>query len=103
MLRDYVAGLAKIINDLTKTNLIVTSDLKTDYRTDKIGIVEGMLTFMDNSELFFTEYIDGGTRCKNSATPITTSKRAGGWSSGTTTHDTNPRCLLPIISTSKAR
>lgn len=58
MLRDYVASLARIVNDISKTNLIVTSNLKTDYRTDKIGIVEGMLTFVDNSESFFTEYVD---------------------------------------------
>ena len=50
LLRDYVASLARIVNDISKTNLIVTSNLKTDYRTDKIGIVEGMLTFVDNSE-----------------------------------------------------
>ena len=58
LLRDYVAGLAKTVNDISKTNLIVTSNLKTDYRTDKIGIVEGKITFMDGSELFFTEYVD---------------------------------------------
>lgn len=58
MLRDYVAGITKTIGDLTKTNLIVASDLKTEYRTDKIGIVEGKLTFVDDSEIFFTEYVD---------------------------------------------
>jgi Family of unknown function (DUF6516) len=58
LLRDYAASLAGTINDFTQTNLIVASDLKTDYRTDKIGIVEGKLTFMDHSELFFTEYVD---------------------------------------------
>lgn len=58
MLREYAASLARTINDFTQTNLIVASDLKTDYRTGKIGIVEGKLTFMDYSELFFTEYVD---------------------------------------------
>ena len=50
MLRDYVASLAKTVNDISKTNLIVTSDLKTDYRTDKIGIVEGKIAFRGIAE-----------------------------------------------------
>ena len=58
MLRDYVAALTKVINDYSKTNLISTSKLNIDYRTEKIGIVEGRLTFIDDSEFFFTEYVD---------------------------------------------
>jgi hypothetical protein len=58
LLRDYVAALTKVINDYSKTNLISASKLNTDYRTEKIGIVEGRLTFIDDSEFFFTEYVD---------------------------------------------
>ena len=58
MLRDYVAGLTNVINDYSGTNLIVGSQLITDYRTEKIGIVEGRLIFIDHSELHFIEYVD---------------------------------------------
>jgi hypothetical protein len=58
LLRDYVAGLTKAINDYSGINLIVGSQLITDYRTEKIGIVEGRLIFVDRSELHFIEYVD---------------------------------------------
>jgi hypothetical protein len=43
LLRDYVAGFTSAINDYSGTNLIVGSQLITDYRTEKIGIVEDVL------------------------------------------------------------
>jgi hypothetical protein len=58
LLRDYVASLTNAINNYSGTNLIVGSQLATDYRTEKIGIVEGRLIFIDHSELHFIEYVD---------------------------------------------
>ena len=77
LLRDYVASLARIVNDISKTNLIVTSNLKTDYRTDKIGIVEGMLTFVDNSEPSSLSMSMCGIGCKNSVIRTTSEQKGG--------------------------
>ena len=54
----YQAGLAKVIEDYSKTGLIIASDLNADYRTEKMGLIEGTVTFIDDSRLFFTEYLD---------------------------------------------
>lgn len=58
LLSDYLSGLAGAINEYSKTSLIIDSDLNTDFRTDKIGIIKGSITFADESRLFFTEYLD---------------------------------------------
>jgi len=58
LLSEYLAGLAKIIEKYSKTDLIIASELNADYRTEKMGMVNGSLTFIDDSRLFFTEYID---------------------------------------------
>ncbi len=58
LLSEYLSGLTKAVNEYSKTNLIIDSDLNTDFRTEKIGIIKGSITFTDDSQLFFTEYVD---------------------------------------------
>lgn len=55
LLSEYSARLAKIIEKYSKTDLIVASAFSIDYRTEKIGLIEGSVTFIDGSRLFFTE------------------------------------------------
>ena len=58
LLTEYFARIVKDIEEYSKTNLIIDSELHIDCRTEKIGIIKGTITFLDNSCLFFTEYLD---------------------------------------------
>lgn len=58
LLIEYFSDLVKIINDYSKTNLIIGTDLTTDFRTEKIGLIRGRILFIDDSRLHFTEYLD---------------------------------------------
>lgn len=58
LLTEYAAELARVIEDYSQTDLIVDSAVTTDSRTLKIGIIRGTITFVDESRLFFTEYLD---------------------------------------------
>ena len=58
LLTEYFARIVKDIEEYSKTNLIIDSELHIDCRTEKIGIIKGTITFLDNSYLFFTEYLD---------------------------------------------
>lgn len=58
LLSEYLSDITKAINEYLKTSLIIDSDLNTDFRTEKIGIIRGTITFTDESRLFFTEYVD---------------------------------------------
>lgn len=58
LLNEYLSEIVKIIEEYSKTNLIINSELNTDFRTEKIGILKGKITFIDDSKLFFTEYLD---------------------------------------------
>lgn len=58
LLTEYFARIVKDIEEYSKTNLIIDSELRIDCRTEKIGIIKGTITFLDNSCLFFTEYLD---------------------------------------------
>ena len=58
LLNEYLTDLNKIIADCAETGLIVSSDMMTDIRTEKIGFVKGTLVFLDGSALFFKEYLD---------------------------------------------
>ncbi|WKZ18267.1 MAG: DUF6516 family protein [Candidatus Jettenia sp. CY-1] len=58
LLTEYFARLVKGIEEYSKTNLIIDTDLHLDCRTEKIGIIKGVITFIDDSKLFFTEYLD---------------------------------------------
>ena len=57
-LTEYLSDLTKAIDEYSKTGLILSSDVMVDYRTEKIGIVKGTLVFLNESKLFFTEYLD---------------------------------------------
>ncbi len=58
LLSEYLSDLVKLIDEHFKTNLIIDSELTTDSRTEKIGIIKGSITFSNNSRLIFTEYLD---------------------------------------------
>ena len=58
LLTEYFARIVRDIEEYSKNNLIIDSDLHIDCRTEKIGIIKGTVTFLDNSCLFFTEYLD---------------------------------------------
>jgi hypothetical protein len=57
-LSDYVLTLTKQIEEYSKTGLLISSEIRTDFRTEKIGLINGTLIFIDESKLFFTEYVD---------------------------------------------
>ncbi|MBI3354759.1 MAG: hypothetical protein HY034_07735 [Nitrospirae bacterium] len=58
LLSEYLSGLVKLIDEYSRTDLIIDSELTTDFRTEKIGIIKGSITFSNNSRLIFTEYLD---------------------------------------------
>ena len=57
-LKDYLADLTGTITEYTQTGLIQSSDITTAFRTDKIGLLQGRIVFLDGSILFFKEYLD---------------------------------------------
>jgi hypothetical protein len=58
LLNEYLTDINKAITDCTETGLIISSEVITDIRTEKIGFVKGALVFLDGSTLFFKEYLD---------------------------------------------
>jgi hypothetical protein len=58
LLTEYLSELIKVIDEYSKTNLIIDSNLSIDSRTEKIGVIKGSITFSDNSMLVFSEYLD---------------------------------------------
>lgn len=58
LLSEYLHELTASAGELTKADLILSSDLTADFRTKKIGLIKGTLAFSDGSELFFKEYVD---------------------------------------------
>lgn len=58
LLSEYLLALTNIIDEYSKTDLIIDSNLSTDFRTEKIGIIKGSITFSDDSMLVFMEYLD---------------------------------------------
>jgi hypothetical protein len=58
LLTEYSTALARVIDDYSNADLIIDSTITTDCRTLKIGIIRGIITFVDESRLFFTEYLD---------------------------------------------
>jgi len=58
LLTEYLSELVHVIDEYSKTNLIISSEIKNDFRTDRIGIIRGNLVFADQSILYFTEYLD---------------------------------------------
>jgi hypothetical protein len=62
LLSEYQTHLAEVIDRYARTDLIVTSELNADARTPKIGVIKGVITFVDGSRLFFSEYVDARYR-----------------------------------------
>ena len=62
LLSEYQSHLAEIINRYSRTDLIVTSEFNADARTPKIGVIKGVITFVDGTRFFFTEYVDARYR-----------------------------------------
>jgi hypothetical protein len=58
LLTEYLSDLVKVIGEYAQTGLIINSELSTDFRTEKIGIIKGFISFSDNSKLIFNEYLD---------------------------------------------
>lgn len=58
LLSEYQAQLAGVIDRYARTDLIVASELASDARTPKIGVIRGTVTFADGTRLYFTEYVD---------------------------------------------
>jgi len=55
---EYAAFIQDVITECSKTGLLVASELTADSRTAQIGLLKGMLAFVDGSTLFFKEYLD---------------------------------------------
>jgi hypothetical protein len=58
LLTNYLSSLSKVIDEYSKTGLILSSELRIDLRTEKIGLIKGEVIFLNESKLFFTEYLD---------------------------------------------
>jgi hypothetical protein len=56
--KDYLADLTESINEYSISGFIVISEITSDFRNDKIGIIRGKIVFVDESILFFKEYLD---------------------------------------------
>ncbi len=58
LLSEYLAQLTAVLDRYSRTDLLVNCEISTDSRTSKIGIIKGVLTFFDGTQLHFTEYVD---------------------------------------------
>ena len=58
VLAEYLSDVTKAIDEYSRTGLILSSELKIDARTEKIGLIKGSFVFINESKLFFTEYLD---------------------------------------------
>ncbi len=58
LLNEYLDDIETFINDFVEAGIIISFEVATDFRTDKIGLIKGSLTFVDNSILYFKEYLD---------------------------------------------
>lgn len=66
LLSEYVSEIVEILDTYAKANLIADSDVHTDFRTEKIGLVKGSITFINNSK----NILMSGIRLKNFHIPI---------------------------------
>jgi hypothetical protein len=58
LLTEYLSELTNGIGEYAKTGLILSSELTIDSRTEKTGLIKGAILFINESKLFFTEYLD---------------------------------------------
>ncbi|PIV23732.1 MAG: hypothetical protein COZ69_09835 [Deltaproteobacteria bacterium CG_4_8_14_3_um_filter_45_9] len=57
-LAEYLSVFTAQVDQYSRTALITSSEIKADFRTEKIGVIRGIIEFIDESKLFLTEYID---------------------------------------------
>jgi hypothetical protein len=58
LLTEYLEAFSKVIDEYSKTGLIFSSQVHVDIRAEHIGLIKGSITFIDESRLFVTEYLD---------------------------------------------
>lgn len=58
LLHEYQEDIRSIIGRYTRAGLVLSSDTGCDFRTEKIGIIRGRVDFIDESTLYFMEYLD---------------------------------------------
>ena len=57
-LEQYQTNFLNIIQKYVKIGWIISFDFAVDARSSYIGFIQGNLEFLDNSHLFFKEYIN---------------------------------------------
>lgn len=57
-LSEYLGEPTKTIDKYAKSGIILSFEVESDFRTEKIGSIKGKILFIDGSKLFFTEYLD---------------------------------------------
>jgi len=57
-LNQYQTNFINIIQKYVKAGWIISFDFSVDSRSSYIGFIQGNLEFLDNSYLFFKEYIN---------------------------------------------
>lgn len=57
-LKEYLSKLTETIQEYTQTGMILSSELTTEVRSEKVGLLIGKIVFLDASTLFFKEYVD---------------------------------------------
>ena len=58
ILIEYYRYFKNVVDEYLKTNLVLFHEVKIDMRTEKLGLIKGQLVFIDNSKLYFMEYLD---------------------------------------------
>ncbi|MBI5096848.1 MAG: hypothetical protein HZB32_04280 [Nitrospirae bacterium] len=58
LLTEYLSEHTSTIDEYSTTGLIISSELKIDARTEKIGLINATIIFSNESKLFATEYLD---------------------------------------------
>lgn len=58
LLTEYLETYSKLIDEYSKTSLIFSSQINVDIRAEHVGLIKGSITFIDESRLFVTEYLD---------------------------------------------
>ena len=58
LLREYLSEITNTINEFANTRVILSSEVTTDFRTEKIGLIKGIFVFINGSKLFIKEYLD---------------------------------------------
>ncbi len=57
-LAEYLSVLTAQVDEYARAGLITSSEIKGDFRTEKVGLIRGVVEFINESKLFLTEYVD---------------------------------------------